>query len=290
MASIVLSAVGSAVGASTGLPFGAQLGSFIGSSIGKQIGGGGGVSVVRVLASGESQRFDVVNTVDIALIGETTLENATERAVLDGANVAVLGNEVIQFTTATLIAPGQYRLSGLLRGRLGTEHAIATHAVNERFVLMDDALETLTLPISNLGVAWTLRAVTIGDLLSVGDENVHTVAPNSLRPYTPAHPRAVKDVAGDVTISWVRRARIDGGIRDYIDIPLIENSEQYDVAVMSGSTVLRSWRVTSASVLYTAAQQTTNFGSAPTTLSLRTNQLSTLVVPGNALSTTVSIE
>jgi hypothetical protein len=39
--------------------------------------------------------------------------------VLNGANACLIGNEVIQFQTATLIGDNQYRLSGLLRGQAG---------------------------------------------------------------------------------------------------------------------------------------------------------------------------
>ncbi len=246
-------------------------------------------TAVSVLPSARAQLFDEKNTVDIALLGSAILENATEMDVLNGANVALLGSELIQFKTATAQGGGIYRLSGLLRGRLGTESAIAGHAIGERFVLLDNAVEALTLPISNVGTSWTVRAVTNGDALSVGEDVSFAVAGTSLRPYAPVMARALKS-GGDIILSWVRRARIDGGMRDGIEIPLMEQAELYDISIMSGATPLRTWRVTSPQVTYLAADQITDFGSAPTSLSLKISQISALVGLGESLNVTVAVE
>ena len=94
-------------------------------------------SALTVLASGVSQLFDRINTVDVSLLGDATLASVSEASVLNGANVAVLGDEVIQFANATLINPATYRLSTLLRGRFGSEYAMGSHGAGERFVLLD---------------------------------------------------------------------------------------------------------------------------------------------------------
>lgn len=237
-------------------------------------------SALSVLPSGPTQLFDRTSTVDVSLLGSATLANATESSVLNGANVAVLGNEVIQFTTATLLGPGTYRLSNLLRGRLGTERFVSGHQLGERFVLLDDAVRPLVLPVSSNGQSWSLRAATFGSSVNSGTAQSVTIAANSLKPYSPVGLKAVKDGSGNITLSWVRRARIDGGLRDNVDIPLVEQNEQYDVAVLSGSTVKRSWRVSSPSVTYSAAEQTSDFGSAQTSLTVQVTQLSALVGAG----------
>lgn len=123
----------------------------------------------------------------------------------------MLGNEVLQFQMATLLSPGVYRLSNLLRGRLGTEAFIASHAIGERFVLLNESVVPLVVPTANAGQEWSLRATTFGELLVSGTLYTHIVAANSLRPFSPVHIRAKRDLAGDVTIQWVRRTRLDGG-------------------------------------------------------------------------------
>jgi hypothetical protein len=97
-------------------------------------------------------------------------------------------------------------------------------------------------------------------------------------------------VSGDVTISWIRRARIDGGLRDYVDIPLMEQYEQYDVKIYSGSTLLRSWRVNSPSLVYAAADQVTDFGAPPASLTVAVSQISALVGLGNTQESTILVQ
>ena len=93
---------------------------------------------VTELAPGTGNCWDRANTVDVVLVNGT-LESRPEADVLNEFNAAVIGNEIIQFTTATLISTNTYRLSGLLRGKLGTEDQITEHTANDRFVLLTTA-------------------------------------------------------------------------------------------------------------------------------------------------------
>ena len=52
-------------------------------------------------------------------------ESRTELEVLDGANLLLVGQEIIQFADAEQLGPSEWRLSKLLRGRRGTEWAMA---------------------------------------------------------------------------------------------------------------------------------------------------------------------
>ncbi len=248
-------------------------------------------SAVSVLADADTTMFDRVNTVDVAVLGAATLASVTEADVLNGANVVVLGDEVLQFVNATLLSPGVYRLGTLLRGRLGTEVAVTTHVAGERFVVIDAALAPLTIPVNNYGQSWTVQASTFGASLAVGTEQTLVIQANSLKPYSPVDITAVRDSgSGDVTISWIRRTRIDGGLRDYVDVPLLEQDERYDVKIYSGSTLLRSWRVSVPNVVYAAADQVTDFGSLPSSLTVAVAQISALVGLGNVQESTVLVE
>lgn len=66
---------------------------------------------------------------------------------------------------------------------------------------------------------------------------------------------------GDLTLSWIRRARLNHGMRDGGDVPLGESSEAYEVDVLKGDTVVNTLSTSSQSVVYSAADQTTDFGS-----------------------------
>ena len=247
-------------------------------------------SAISALSDGTTEVFDELNTVDIALLGSSTLASTDEVTVLGGANVAVLGSEVIQFKNAVQLSAGSYRLSGLLRGRLGTQWATVGHVVGERFVLLDDNVIPLVLPVSNKGQTWTLRAVTTGDSMTMGTESTFTIMAETLMPLSVVEPLAIRNTtSGDITLSWVRRARIDGGLRDYVDVPLMEQSELYDVVVLDSGVAVRTWQVSSPNVVYNIANQITDFGAAPATLNVVITQRSGLIGPGKSLSATIPV-
>jgi hypothetical protein len=100
----------------------------------------------------------------------------------------------------------------------------------------------------------------------------------------------VRQNNGDVLIFWLRRARIDGGLRDAVEIPLMEQSENYRVQIFNGSTLVRDWQVSSPNVTYLAANQVTDFGLNPSVLTVSVTQLSTLVGQGHGTQMNVVVE
>jgi hypothetical protein len=88
-----------------------------------------------------------------------------------------------------------------------------------------------------------------------------------LRPYPVAHLRATRANA-DLHLNWIRRTRIDGDSWQSVEVPLGEDSEAYVVRVLQGATLLRETTTTSASWIYSAAQQSADSVSGPITLSV----------------------
>ncbi|MBY0406480.1 MAG: glycoside hydrolase TIM-barrel-like domain-containing protein, partial [Rickettsiales bacterium] len=115
---------------------------------------------VEALGEGPSTVFDRVNTLTVVVLGDGELQGVTEVAALNGANAALVGDEVIQFTGAALVEPGKYVISGLLRGRLGTEWATGGHVAGERFVLLDGRLQKLVMPLHLVGSERRYKAVS----------------------------------------------------------------------------------------------------------------------------------
>lgn len=216
----------------------------------------------------------------MTLYGEETLESRSQLAILNGHNLAAIGDEMLQFKTATLVEPNKYILSGLLRGRLGTEWATAGHSAAEDFVLIDNRLIKEAMPNALIGLQRLYKGVSIGDSLASTTSQSFTYQANSLKPYAPVHVLGVRDGSGNLTITWVRRTRINGQWTDYVDVPLGENAEAYEVDVMDGSTVVRTITASSQSVSYTAAQQTTDFGSSQSVVTVRVFQVSSAVGRG----------
>ncbi len=245
-------------------------------------------SAYTVLASGPTAVFDQANTVTVVLIGSGQLQNATEMAVLNGANAAILGNEIIQFKTATLVEPGKYTLGGLLRGRLGTEWAISSHAAGERFVLLNSAVSKQTIANTVIGLLRNYKPVTFNNTLSATVAQDFTYAGVALKPYSPVYVSGARDGSGNVTISWIRRTRLGGDWQDGVDVPLNEVTELYEMDIMDGGDVVRTMTgLATPTAGYSAAEQTTDFGSPQSSVSVNIYQISAIIGRGYPATATI---
>lgn len=220
--------------------------------------------VAVALDPGPADIWDRGNVLTVVLLNEDdTLESRDEAAVLNGANGFWLGpasgegGEVIQFATATLTAPGTYELSDLLRGRLGTEYAIDAHGADESFVL----LEIDTIGRRDYGAGDWNKSRLYKPVPAYSDEastasQAFTNTGEGKRPLSPVQGRGGRDGSNNLTIDWVRRSRLpQPGLGNGL-VPLGEESEKYEIDVMSGITVLRTLTATSPTVAYSAAAQT----------------------------------
>lgn len=236
--------------------------------------------------------FDELTSVTVQLIAGS-LSSASELAVLNGSNYAVLGNEIIQFKNATLISANTYTLTGLLRGRRGTEWAMSSHAIGDRFVLANTSTwRRLELPTSDIGLTRLYKAVSFGMTLQQTASQPYTSAGVGLECYAPVEVGAGRDASNNLTINWKRRNRISGEWRDYIEVPMSESTESYEVDVYSDSTfatVLRTITATTSTASYTSAQQITDFGIEQSELYIKVYQLSAIVGRGYAASASLSI-
>jgi hypothetical protein len=204
-------------------------------------------------------------------IASGSLKSQVEAEVLNGANAAALRHgaagdwEVLQFRKAELVAPREYRLSGLLRGQAGTDGVIPeTWPVGTDFVLLDAAVGQVPLRASMRGVE---RHYRVGPAMRPYDDPayVHSVeafAGVGLRPYRPAHLTARRRDDLGIELAWIRRSRIDGDSWAGTEVPLGEESESYLVRVARGAEVLREVAVTSSPWLYSAAEQASDGGGA----------------------------
>jgi hypothetical protein len=103
---------------------------------------------------------------------------------------------------------------------------------------------------------------------------------NGLRPYRPCHLRVEVD-AGDMTFNWVRRTRLNGDQWSAFDLPIGEESEQYQVRIMQNSAVKREEIVDNPRWSYTASMRSGDGGGGPALISIA--QISALYGAGPAL-------
>ena len=232
--------------------------------------------------------WDEGGSVNVRLLDAAdVLDSATESEVLAGANLALLGDEIIQYRDATLEADGTYTLSGLLRGRKGSEWATGTHVAGELFVPL--SLSNVTfydLAVDHLGVLRYYRAYSRNQSQAKTDLSF-TCYMRNMKPYAPQCVTGLRDGSDNLTISWIRRTRLGGEWLDGGDASLGETTESYSIDIYDGSDIVRTLTSSSQSVTYTAAQQTEDFGSPQAEVDVEVFQLSSVVGRGFGTSATV---
>jgi hypothetical protein len=232
--------------------------------------------------------WDRANTVRVRL-ARGSLSSLDELSVLNGGNAGLLGNEIIQWQTATPIDASTWELSLLLRGRKGTEWASASHASGERFVLIESATwRRYAMDSAHLHSTRYWKGVTVGALLTATGYQSFINSGKGLKCYAPVRLAGTRDGANNLTLTWLRRTRIGGEWNDLTDVPLGETAELYDLEVLDapGGAVLRTVAgLSSATYTYTATDQTSDGITPGDSVSVRVYQINATLgqgYPGSA--------
>ena len=164
------------------------------------------------------------------------LGDADAAGLAQGTNLALLGEELVQFASAEPLADGRWALSGLRRGLRGTEAAIGTQRIGDRFALIEaDGVAAIDLPVTAIGRRVRILASGPGD----GAAPVEVAVPvtgASVAPPAPVHVSVQNKPDGALAIGWVRRSRAGWGWSDGGDAPLAEEAEHYRVTLTGGGT------------------------------------------------------
>lgn len=190
-------------------------------------------------------------TLDVQLVSpDFALASATLEDCARGANRAVVGEELLQFAQAESLGNGVWRLSGLLRGRGGTEWEAAQGTPQgASFALLDNA--PVPLDPAKLGAATDIAAIGLVDTNPV-------TAPiaghgRTLQPLAPVHPRILWASDGALTLCWTRRARGAWAWNLRVEPPLGEQSELYEVGLGNPAQPTLSWQVNEPRLAFNAA-------------------------------------
>jgi hypothetical protein len=236
--------------------------------------------------------WDTSSSVAVELINEDMwLEGRSRASLLSGANLALVGDEIIQFQSAEPISLRCFRLSGLLRGRFGTEHAIGRHRAGDRFVLLEtSALTQFEPPASMISSVLRFKAVSPNQAATEVDPVEVEVQARALKPLSPVHLSVRKQPSGDLEIRWIRRSRQGFAWLDGADVPLGEERELYQVEILEGDdSVIRRWTVSEARCVYAVGEQETDADRVGRRLNIRVAQLSATVGAGQPARLTVDL-
>ncbi len=237
------------------------------------------------LGTGPLGRWDNLNAVELTLHAGH-LASADDDNVFAGGNRVVVetdagGWEVIGFAEAELVSPGTYRLARLLRGRIGTDHAIGPAATGNRVVVLDTRPLLIDVPATWLGDEVALRAYA-GASDATGTAFTADLGLDPVLPLRPAYLRAARDGSGNIALSWGRRSRADTDSWAPAEAPHDNLPESYVVTILDGVTPMREIAAAAPSAAYTAAAQAADFGAPPASFLFTVAQVSPVYGPGHA--------
>lgn len=231
-----------------------------------------GTVATALSPTGLTHAWDKTATIQVVLrVGSATLTNATEEAPW----YAMVGTECIAFTTATLAGAQTYDLTNILRGARGSEQHVRTHQNDETFILLDAGVRATKRAFAATAVGTTrhYKAVPEGVNISAVTGQAHVLQGISGKPWAPLIVSAERDTGtGDWTLTWLHRSRIRGPWVDLTGIVYdLDDLKTYDLHLYTSN--IFSTRVATRALpleanaegertyVYTAAQQTTDFGS-----------------------------
>lgn len=223
--------------------------------------------------------YNLIQSVDIYvdLITGTSLSSATYSELMQGANLALWGKELIQFMTATSLGGPSWKLSGILRARRSTQWAL-DHVVDEQFVLIDeDSIRAFKAYKNewNIEREHVMYEENANYTIEIPESINHTMEANSAKALPPVHIEVSRDGSNNATIDWVRQDRHGFDWLDGEDAPMSESELGFEVEIWDSgyATLKRTIAVSTETASYSAAEQTTDFGSAQSTIYTRIYQI-----------------
>lgn len=239
--------------------------------------------LTQPMAVGPTGMWDRAGEIVLSLYGGH-LASAEPQAVLAASNRLAVETdaghwELIGFENAELVETSLYRLTRLLRGQDGTRAGAA--AAGNRVMIVNANCARLAVPQGALGDTRTLLAYAglrdaEGTALGV-DVDIGTALP-----LAPVYLRAVRDVSGNIALSWIRRGRVSGNVWTYGDIALEVTPERYRVSIRAGETTVRVVDAAMAGWVYLAADQAEDFGGPAGAFSFTIQQVSPVLGAGLA--------
>ena len=190
---------------------------------------------------------DLTSTMRVRMI-YGTLSSKTRLEVLNGANLAIVGKEIIQFQNATEVSTGVYDIDTIFRGRFGTNWDIPNRAIGEPFVLVDVTTVRRVIPaIHELNQYKPIRVSTFRQKLDTARRKDIKHEGNGMKPLSPCKFRGGTPDNSDFQLYWYRRTRVGGEQVDGVkEVPLAEETEAYEVDLFSDadfSILLRTMSV-----------------------------------------------
>lgn len=252
-------------------------------------------TLIKPLNKGPLGLLDRQNRLHVALT-EGSFQSISQTALFNGGNVLALQSangsyEILQFETAKLQGDGNWELSNLLRGQLGTEAEMSAGAsVGANVVLLDETLQPIEMNENSTGLPQYWRIGPARDPVSSQKfiQLEQTFSARSRKMLSPVHLKGKKTAFGDFKVNWIRRSRLDADSWDGMDVPLDAVPELYQITILDEHNMPK--RETTSAVsefIYEAAMMNEDFGDTQSPFQIRVAQISSAGLAGSLASITI---
>lgn len=151
---------------------------------------------------------DFINSCEVNILSPDEMLSGTSLpGMLNRINLAIIGDELINFSEVDEVSPNRWELKTLLRGRKGTNPV--AHAAGERFLLMSGAV-FIPAELSWINRPLTFRAATFGRPLDEATVMTVTFTGQTQVERQPAYLQASR-LAGNIRINWQGVGRLGSG-------------------------------------------------------------------------------
>ncbi len=211
-------------------------------------------------------RLDTVSTVDVRLMHSgMSLSSVSALQAFNAENAMLIGDEICVAQTVVSLGDNDWRLSNFRRGERGTEWAVGAHQKTERFVLLNPTqMIRLPMDLSQKDVNFFYQAIPLGGSALDAMTTEHTWTGQEKRPLFVAHEES-ELVGNDKVVDWKRRSRTGGDFLDGVDIPVAEETLEFQIDVLDTDTfgtVLNTYTVFVTTWTYTIAEYNADFGAS----------------------------
>lgn len=240
------------------------------NQIGQQAVGGNSGFILEAIPNTQPFTWDD-STVLSAYVYSSymVMESATDIQVLNGANLMKVGDELIQFGNAVLMTDTSgtpyYQLSRLLRGRRGTEWAMASHIAGEQFTMIVDN-EDVSVPYALTDLNASNQYKVASAIQDISQVVPQAFAPTGVwfKPWSVANPILTLDTSNNWNLIFTPRARLNGYLASGVVSSLDPDTQNFSIDIYNGTTLKRTvtGQLSSPSFQYTAAMQSADGFSA----------------------------
>lgn len=184
--------------------------------------------------------FDYINNLTVKFnnaVDDSLLINIDDYELFNGKNIAIYGNEIIQFKSIILNEDGTYTIKNLLRGLFDTEDEINNHNDYDSFIILDNNVLTQEFNYDKIDFNYNYKAVSTGSNLNDSDNIIYTLKGTNLKPFRPCH-FLYKIYDDYIHFEWSEKSRGYINWASNRDHTSVENTEKYYLKILKDNKTI----------------------------------------------------